>query len=31
MKGKGPHYPQNCYDIIGIHSLMIYSDIINIT
>ena len=28
MKGKGPHYPQYSYDIIRIHSLMIYSDII---
>ena len=28
MKGKGPHYPQYSYDIIKIHSLMIYSDII---
>ena len=28
MKGKGPHYPQNSYDTIRIHSLMIYSDII---
>ena len=28
MKRKGPHYPQNSYDIIRIHSLMIYSDII---
>ena len=27
-KGKGPHYPQHFYDIIRIHSLMIYSDII---
>ena len=26
MKGKGPHYPQYSYDIIRIHSLMIYSD-----
>ena len=30
MKGKGPHYPQYSYDIIRIHSLMIYSDIIEI-
>ena len=28
MKGKSPHYPQYSYDIIRIHSLMIYSDII---
>ena len=28
MKGKGPHYPQYSYDIIRIHTLMIYSDII---
>ena len=28
MKGKGPHYPQYSYDIIRIHSLMIYCDII---
>ena len=28
MKGKKPHYPQYSYDIIRIHSLMIYSDII---
>ena len=28
MKGKRPHYPQYPYDIIRIHSLMIYSDII---
>ena len=28
MKEKGPHYPQYSYDIIRIHSLMIYSDII---
>ena len=28
MKGKGPHYPQYSYDIIRVHSLMIYSDII---
>ena len=27
-KGKGPHYPQYSYDIIRIHSLIIYSDII---
>ena len=28
MERKGPHYPQFSYDIIRIHSLMIYSDII---
>ena len=28
MKRKGPNYPQYPYDIIRIHSLMIYSDII---
>ena len=28
MKRKGPHYPQYSYDIIRIHSLIIYSDII---
>ena len=28
MKGKGSHYPQYSYDNIRIHSLMIYSDII---
>ena len=28
MKGRGPHYPQYSYNIIRIHSLMIYSDII---
>ena len=28
MKRKGPHYPQYSYDIIRIHSPMIYSDII---
>ena len=28
MKRKGPHYPQYSYDIISIHSLMIYCDII---
>ena len=26
MKRKGPHHPQYSYDIIRIHSLMIYSD-----
>ena len=28
MKGKGPHYPKYCYEIIRIQSLMIYSYII---
>ena len=28
MKERGPHYPQYSYDIMRIHSLMIYSDII---
>ena len=28
MKRKRPHYPQYSYDIIRIHSLIIYSDII---
>ena len=28
MKGNGPYYLQYSYDIIRIHSLMIYSDII---
>ena len=28
MKGKGPHEPQFAYDIVRIHSLMIYSDIV---
>ena len=28
IKGKGPKCPQYSYDIIRIHSLMIYSDII---
>ena len=28
MKGKVPHYLQYSYDIIRIHSLMIYNDII---
>ena len=28
MKGKGPHEPQFAYDIVCIHSLMIYSDLI---
>ena len=28
MKGKGPHEPQFAYDIARIHSLMIYSDLV---
>ena len=28
MKGKGPHEPQLAYDIVRIHSLMIYSDLV---
>ena len=28
MKGKGPHEPQFPYDIVCIHSLMIYSDLV---
>ena len=28
MKGKGPHKPQFTYDILRIHSLMIYSDLV---
>ena len=28
MKGKSPHEPQFAYDIVRIHSLMIYSDLI---
>ena len=28
MKRKEPHYPQYFYDIMRIHSLMIYSDFI---
>ena len=27
MKGKGPHEPKIAYDIVRIHSLMIYSDL----
>ena len=26
MKGKGPHCPQYSYDIIRVHSLLVYSD-----
>ena len=28
MKGKGPHEPQFAYDIVRIHSLMTYSDLV---
>ena len=28
MKGKGPHEPEFAYDIVRIHSLMIYSDLV---
>ena len=28
MKGKGPHEPQFNYDIVRIHSLMLYSDLV---
>ena len=28
MKGKGPHEPQFAYNIVRIHSLMIYSDLV---
>ena len=28
MSGKGPHEPTFAYDIVGIHSLMIYTDIV---
>ena len=28
MKGKGPQEPQFAYDIVRIHSLMIYSDLV---
>ena len=28
MKGKGPHEPQFAFDIVRIHSLMIYSDLV---
>ena len=28
MKGKGPHEPQFAYDIVRIHSLTIYSDLV---
>ena len=28
MKGKGPHYPQYSYNTIRMHSLILYSDII---
>ena len=28
MQGKGPHEPKFAYDIVRIHSLMIYTDIV---
>ena len=28
MTGKGPHEPEIAYDIVRIHSLMIYSDLV---
>ena len=28
MKGKGPHEPEFAYDVVRIHSLMIYSDLV---
>ena len=28
MKGRGPHEPEFAYDIVRIHSLMIYSDLV---
>ena len=28
IKGKGPHEPQFAYDIVRIHSVMIYSDLV---
>ncbi len=28
MTGKGPHEPEFAYDIVRIHSLMIYSDLV---
>ena len=31
MKGKGPHEPQFAYDNVRIHSLMIYSDLVEYT
>ena len=27
MSGKGPHHPHYSYDIIRIHSLMLYTDL----
>ena len=29
MVGKGPHEPEFAYDIVGIHSLMIYSNLVD--
>ena len=28
LRGKGPHKPESAYDIVRIHSLMIYTDLI---
>ena len=28
MRGKGPHEPTSAYDIVRIHSLMVYTDIV---
>ena len=28
LRGKGPHKPKSAYDIVRIHSLMIYTDLI---
>ena len=28
LTGKGPHKPEVAYDIVGIHSLMTYTDMI---
>ena len=28
LRGKGPHKPEFAYDIVSIHSLMIYTDLI---
>ena len=28
LRGKGPHKPEFAYDIVRIHSLMIYTDLI---
>ena len=29
MIGRGPHEPEFAYDIVRIHSLMIYSDLVD--